>query len=152
MPRTYPCVSSKTFTTSQLTFVVVSLDQVLITLNLNYNNIGNRGFVALSKAFRWGATPQLRELFLASNKISDGGLLEFVNAINQGKCSLFVQPHSLEDSLTETFKNRRGQPLKGNFASAKYPERWKCCAVGTCALAVQTCQLGGVRFKVQPHP
>ena len=82
----------------------ISPNQVLITLNLNYNNIGNRGFVALSKAFRWGATPQLRELFLASNKISDGGLLEFVNAINQGKCSLFVPPHSLKDSLTEKFK------------------------------------------------
>ena len=130
----------------------ISPNQVLITLNLNYNNIGNRGFVALSKAFRWGATPQLRELFLASNKISDGGLLEFVNAINQGKCSLFVPPHSLKDSLTEKFKNRRSQPLKGNFASAKHPERWKRCAVGTCALAVQTFQLGRVRFKIQPHP
>ena len=57
---------------------------VLLTLNLNYNNIGNRGFVALSKAFRWGAVPQLRNLYLISNRISDGGLLEFVNAINQG--------------------------------------------------------------------
>jgi hypothetical protein len=28
---------------------------MLLTLNLNYNNIANRGFVALSKAFRWGA-------------------------------------------------------------------------------------------------
>ncbi|NUX01354.1 hypothetical protein GO685_02370 [Wolbachia endosymbiont of Madathamugadia hiepei] len=59
--------------------------QNLKWLDLSYNNIGNEGVLALSKAFENGKLQNLRKLYLFSNNIGNEGVLALSKAFENDK-------------------------------------------------------------------